>query len=122
MVNHYYNSFDYLYDNTAMLLDFRKPHRANILAVYEVYGCPQDIRENKIIAGLFRLYYKLTVFLRLSSYFPYVFYFDWHIVPNIWYEGTRNSGFICVHLNTMFAVFFTKSDEIKPARIIEVNL
>ena len=43
-----------------MPLDLRKAHRENDAAVCEAYGWPDDIREEEIVAGLFRLYHELT--------------------------------------------------------------
>ena len=58
--NHSESSFADLYDNTAMPLDLRQAHRANDMAVCEAYGWPDGIREEEIVAGLFRLYHELT--------------------------------------------------------------
>ena len=57
--NHPESSFADLYDNTAMPLDLRKAHRANDAAVCEAYGWPENISEEEIVAGLFRLYHEL---------------------------------------------------------------
>ena len=58
--NHPESSFADLYDDTAMPLDLRQAHRENDAAVCEAYGWPDDIREEEIVAGLFRLYHELT--------------------------------------------------------------
>ena len=58
--NHPESSFADLYDDTAMPLDLRKARRENDAAVCEAYGWPDDIREEEIVAGLFRLYHELT--------------------------------------------------------------
>ena len=52
IANHYDNALAYLYDNTAMLLDLRKPHRANISTVCDAYGCSKDIGEEEIVVGI----------------------------------------------------------------------
>ena len=57
--NHPESSFADLYDDTAMPLDLRKAHRENDAAVCEAYGWPENISEEEIVAGLFRLYHEL---------------------------------------------------------------
>lgn len=58
--NHPECSLADVYDDTAMPLDLREAHRANDEAVCEAYGWPENISEEEIVAGLFRLYHELT--------------------------------------------------------------
>ena len=51
-----------LYDEKVMPPELRQAHRANDLAVCQVYGFSQDIikSENKCVADLFKMYEKLV--------------------------------------------------------------
>ncbi|MBQ7544248.1 MAG: class I SAM-dependent DNA methyltransferase [Synergistaceae bacterium] len=49
-----------LYNDAFMPLELRRAHRENDAAVLEAYGFAEDISEDGIVRGLFRLYHALT--------------------------------------------------------------
>ena len=58
--SHPHTSLAALYDSVTMPADLRTAHAGNDKAVCSAYGWPEDITENGIVDGLFRLYHKLT--------------------------------------------------------------
>lgn len=49
-----------LYDEVTMPVELRKAHQANDRAVMEAYGFRQDMKEEEIVAALFRMYQMLS--------------------------------------------------------------